>query len=186
VARSNEESGPDLEAFRAYLLLLARLQLDPRRRGQLDSSDIVQQTLLKAHRKWDQFRGTTEAERAAWLRAILAHELADAARTLDRRGEDRWQSLESALEASSARLEHWLAADGSSPSDRAMRQERLLRLTEALTRLPDDQRVALELHHLQDLPVVAVGRQMNRSPAAVAGLLRRGLKTLRDCLGDDA
>src|ERR1700736_6148060 len=98
----DDDRGPDLERFRTYLGLLARLQLDPRLRGLLDPSDVVQQTLLKAHRNRDQCRGTTDEQRAAWLRAILAHELADAVRKFGRRGEDRRQFLEASLNQSSA------------------------------------------------------------------------------------
>jgi RNA polymerase sigma-70 factor (ECF subfamily) len=142
--------------------------------------------MLKAHKNWDQCRGTTDEARAAWLRAILAHELADGARKSQRRGEARWQSLEESLHGSSARLEEWLQSDSTSPSGRFERQEQLLRLAEALTRLPEDQRVALEMRHLQGVPVQQVGKQMGRSVASVAGLLRRGLAGLRVSLGDDA
>ena len=178
--------GPDLEKFRTYLGLLARLQLDPRLRGLLDPSDLVQQTLLRAHRNRDQCRGTSEEQRGAWLRAILAHELADAVRKAKRRGEDRQQSLEASLNESSARLEAWLQSDTTSPSGRVERQEQLLRLAEALARLPEDQRTALELHHLQGLPVQQVGQRMGRSAASVGGLLRRGLTELRALLGEEA
>jgi RNA polymerase sigma-70 factor (ECF subfamily) len=153
MTQPRDDPGPALEAFREYLLLLARLQLDSHLRGLLDPSDLVQQTLLKAHQNWDHCRGTTDAQRAAWLRAILTHELADAARKIDRRGEDRRRSLEAALEQPSVRLEAWLASDSTSPSGRVLRQERLLRLAEALAQLPEDQRMALELHHLQGLAV---------------------------------
>jgi RNA polymerase sigma-70 factor (ECF subfamily) len=179
------ERGPDLERFRTYLGLLARLQLDPRLRGLLDPSDLVQQTLLRAHRNWGQYRGTTDEQRAAWLRAILAHELADAVRKVDRRQEDRRISLERALGESSARLEAWLQSNSTSPSGRIERQEQLLKLAEAMSRLPEDQRTALELHHLQGLPVPEVGQQMGRTAASVAGLLRRGLAELRALLGSD-
>src|SRR3954451_17920611 len=67
-----------LERYRDYLLLVARLQMDARLRGKLQPADIVQQTMLQAHRKHDQCRGRTDAERAAWLRVILAHSLVDA------------------------------------------------------------------------------------------------------------
>src|SRR5262249_2357577 len=111
MAQPLDDRGSVLEAFRQYLLLLARVQLDPRLQGLIQPSDLVQQILLKAHQNWDQCRGATDAQRAAWLRAILAHELADAVRKIDRRGEDRRRSLEAALERSSVRLEGWLASD---------------------------------------------------------------------------
>ena len=116
-----------LENYRDYLGLLARLQLDPRLRGQLDPSDMVQQTLLTAHEKLGQFRGQTDAEQAAWLRAILANHLACAARKVGRQGGRPARSLESALEESSVRLEALLAADQSSPSQGLMRSGALRR-----------------------------------------------------------
>lgn len=173
---------PSLERCRDYLLLLARIQLDPGLRGVLDPSDVVQQTLLKAHAKWDQFRGRTEEELLAWLRTILAHHLADLARKHGPRLQGRERSLEAALEESSLRLEQWLASDSTSASGRAIRHEQLLRLAEALAGLPEDQRAALVLKHLSDVPVSEIGRMMGKSPAAVASLLYRGLKTLRDLL----
>jgi RNA polymerase sigma-70 factor (ECF subfamily) len=93
--------------------------------------------------------------------------------------------LEASLGESSMRLEAWLASDSTSPSGRVLRQEGLQRLAEALARLPEDQRAALELHHLQGLVVQEVGQRMGRSTAAVAGLLRRGLAALRELLKDD-
>ena len=59
------------EDYRDYLHLLARLQLDPRLRGKLDPSDVVQQTLVKAYQNRAQFRGHTAGEEAGWLRRIL-------------------------------------------------------------------------------------------------------------------
>jgi RNA polymerase sigma-70 factor, ECF subfamily len=143
--REGAQSDPrPLEHHLEYLRLLARLQLDSRLRGQLDPSDIVQQTLLKAHERFEQFRGQTDDELRAWLRAILARNLVDAARKFGRQKGDRAQSLEMALEQSSAKLEAFLASEESSPSQGEFRAERLIELAEAMAGLPEDQRTAVE------------------------------------------
>src|SRR5580698_9369003 len=135
----SDESAAFLERFRSYLHLLARIQIGERLRGELDPSDLVQQTLLRAVRSLDQFRGQTDAERSAWLRQILANTLSNAVRDLGRAKRDvrLAQSLEAALDDSSARLEKFLAADESSPSEKAVHNERLLALSEALEALPE-------------------------------------------------
>jgi RNA polymerase sigma-70 factor (ECF subfamily) len=179
-----EPGGQRLENFRDYLRLLARLQLDPRLQGKLDPSDLVQQTLLKAHRSLDQFRGQSDEELAGWLRRILANTLTDAVRKFQREL-DAERPLVEALEESSARLEAWLAENGSSPSARAVRNEEVLRLAGALARLPDDQRQAVELRYLKNASLAEIAEAVGRTEAAVAGLLRRGLQKLRDQLGED-
>lgn len=135
-----DESNLPPERFRSYLRLLAEAQLGPGGWPGVEPSDVVQQTLLDAHKDHDRFRGHTEAERLAWLRRLLACNLADAARARGRikRSAGRVRSLEDALDASSARLGHWLAADQSSPSERAARSEAVLRLADALALLPED------------------------------------------------
>ncbi|MBI3465270.1 MAG: sigma-70 family RNA polymerase sigma factor, partial [Planctomycetes bacterium] len=146
---TDEKYGRALERFRQYLMLVARQQIDEQLRGKLDPSDVVQQTLLEAHRNRDQFRGQTEAELAAWLRQILAHSLADAIRALRRAKRDvtRERSLEAALDESSGKIEAWLVAEQSSPSQQAERHEQVIRLADALATLPDAQREALVLRH---------------------------------------
>jgi RNA polymerase sigma-70 factor (ECF subfamily) len=179
----SEYPGRPLECYRDYLALLARLQLEPKLRGRVDPSDVVQQSLLKAHEKRDQFRGRTEAELLAWLRAILVNHLADAVRQLGPKFGVRECSLEG-LERSSTRLECLLAAKQDSPSQGAMHQERLLRLAEALNGLPEEQRTALELKHLHARSVSEISVAMGRSRAAVASLLYRGLRNLRSLLAE--
>ena len=178
----------DLERFRAYLDLLARLQVEPGLRDRVDLSGVVQQTLLEACQelKREPPRPRTEAQAAAWLRSILGHNLADALRRLgaQKRDAQRDRSLERALDDSASRLGDWLASQDSSPSHRAIRHEETLRLVEALAALPENQRRAIEMHHLQGRPLAEIARELDTTKAAVAGLLHRGLKTLRVRLGE--
>jgi len=174
--------GPGVERYREYLRLLARLHIDPHLRSKLDASDVVQETLVKAHQNLDQFRGKSDGELAAWLRRILANNLIDAARKYQREL-SVGRPLAETLDQSSARLEAWLAADQPSPSAQVDRQEQLIGLAEALAELPEEQRLAVELHHLKDCSVADVADAMGKTEPAVAGLLRRGLKKLRELLG---
>jgi RNA polymerase sigma-70 factor, ECF subfamily len=170
-----------LERFRHYLRLLARLQLGARRTSGIDPSDIVQQTLMEAFEKRDQFRGHTSAEEAAWLRRILARNVADVLRARDRlkRDVNRERSLDEELDQSSARLGGWLALEQPTPSEHAQLHEHAVLLADALARLPEHQREALVLHYWQGCSLAEIGASLDRSPGAVAGLLKRGLKHLR-------
>src|SRR3990172_3862523 len=129
--------------------MLARLQIGPDLQAKLDPADVVQQTLLTAHRAQHQFRGTTDAEQTAWLRKILANTLAQELRKFrsGKRSVGFERSLSDALDDSSHRLEAMLAVEGSSVSHKAIKHEELLRLAEALEELPAEQRPAVEVKH---------------------------------------
>ena len=170
-----------LERYRSYLHLLARLQLRSSVRAKVDASDVVQQTLVQAIRGLEGFRGKTEAEMAGWLRQILARQLANLARDQARGKRDvsREQSLEAALDESASRVTALLADGASSPSQKAVRNEEVLRMTRALAELPEAQREAIVLHHLEQRSLTEVSVELDRSTAAVAGLIKRGLRQLR-------
>src|SRR5262245_42023257 len=182
-----DERSPDRDfaPYYSYLYLLARSHIGRRHQARLDPSDIVQQTLLHAHQRQSQFRGVSEAELMGWLRQILANNLADAVRALARAKRDvsRERPLDLDVDDSFARADCWMAGTQSSPSQQAVRAEEVIRLADALTRLPVAQREAIVLHHLQGLALAEVGHHLEKSPAAVAGLLHRGLKRLREVMG---
>lgn len=170
----------ELERYREYLHLLARLHVDVRLRGKIDLSGVVQQTLLEAHQARQRGGPAGEVPPTVWLRRILANNLTDEVRKL--RAAARDVEREQSLDASSARIAQWLQAEQSSPSQRAERAEELSRLAAALAQLPEDQRIAVELHHLQGLPLADVAAQLDRTKGATAALLFRGLKKLRQLL----
>ncbi len=184
MAEAAPDQGALLERYRDYLRLLARLQLPTQVQGKLDASDIVQQTLLRAFERLEQLRGQSEGEIAGWLRRILATTLANAIRDLGRQKRDAGleRSIEAALDRSSACLENWLAAEQSSPSEQAQRNEQVLDLARGLAELPETIREVVILRHCQGWTVEAIGQHLHRSRASVASLLRRGLKQLREFL----
>jgi RNA polymerase sigma-70 factor (ECF subfamily) len=174
-----------LERYRPYLTLLARAHLDTRFQRRLDASDVVQQTMLEAHQRLGQFRGSGADTLGGWLRKMLVHNCADAIRAMTREKRDigREQPLEAAIDQSFSRVESWLAMDQSSPSQQAAKQEELLAMARAVEALPVDQREAVVLHHLQGMSLSDLAGHFGRSESAVAGLLARGLRQLRISLG---
>ena len=180
-----------LERYREYLGMLARVRLvrlHPCMRSKLDLSDLVQETLYKAVKNRDQFRGKTEGELAAYLRRILANTIVDAARGADNLVVG---SLEADLEQYSTNLSKLLPLEQSSPSDRLMREEQLVKLANALAKLPEAQRTAVELRYLHVPPysLAKIAAHLScpdkvQTERGAAGLLGRGLKKLRELLRD--
>ena len=181
---SSSDLRDQLERFRPYLKVLARIQFDPRLQAKFDPSDVVQQTLLQAHQAADGFAGENDAQRAAWLRQILANTLLHQARDLGRQKRDvrRERSLENTLNASSMRLENCLAGELTDPHDKAAKNELLLKLSNALEALEEGQREAILMHYIQGYKLAEVAAHLNRSVSAIGGLLHRGLRKLRGAL----
>lgn len=181
---NNSETPKQFEQWRPYLRMLARVQIERQFQAKIDPSDIVQQTMFEAHQARGQYRGSTEDELRAWLRRILARNLADEIRKFRRasRNVGLEQSVCIALDDSSAGLERCFVDDELPPDELAVRNERLVRLVDAIEELPLDQRLAVVKHHMHGLSAVQIAHDMNRSVVSVAGLLRRGLKTLRQTM----
>ncbi len=171
-----------LENYRAFLRLQVRqLYRDPRLERRFDSSDLVQETLLKAHQKLDQFRGQTAAELVKWLQEILVHTLADAVRQARAQKRDvaLEKSLHEVLADSSARVAAFLESGQPSPLQEVERGELLLRLAAAMEEIPEDQREVVMQRDLLGLPVAQIAAHLGRTEKSVAGLLLRGRRRLR-------
>jgi RNA polymerase sigma-70 factor (ECF subfamily) len=172
--------------YEPYLRMLARTQLRKAYQAKVGTSDMVQQAMLQAVQGLDGFRGSTEAEFRGWLRQILARHLCHLDRDMHREKRDirREQSMEQKLAKSSMRLEGLLAGEGPSPSQNVAFGENVLRVAEAVEQLPETQRAAIRLHYLEGLKLSEVARQLDKSAGAVAGLLHRGMQTLRQNLDE--
>lgn len=187
-ARAGETGalGSLLEMYSSYLLLLARVRIGQRLQGKVDAADVVQETFLEAHRNFLNFRGTSEGEFVAWLRQILAANLANLVRRfLGTQGRDvrLERQLAGELDQSSQALGQGLAALQSSPSQQAARREQAVLLADALGRLPENYRDVIILRHVEGLAFAEVARRMGKTVDSVEKLWVRSLARLRQLLG---
>jgi RNA polymerase sigma-70 factor (ECF subfamily) len=181
-----EHLGQLLENYRHYLHLLARLEIGRNLQSKLDASDLVQDTLLEAHRNFSHFQGASETQFVCWLRQVMAASLANLVRRyLGTQGRDvrLERKLTVQLDQSSRLLDRGLIDPGSSPSQQASRREQAVLLADALARLPEDYREVIILRHLQGLSFAEVSSRMGRSLDSVEKLWMRGLARLRQLMG---
>jgi RNA polymerase sigma-70 factor (ECF subfamily) len=177
--------------YQGYLQVLARAQLGRHLRGKCDSCDVVQMTLLEAHRDFAAFQGHGEPELLAWLRRILAHNLYNEARhfAAQQRDAAREVSLDqvrAGVEHSSIALGQGLAASTPTPSQVAARRESAVQVAEAIARLPEDYQTVLLLRVFEELPAEEVAQRMGRTAGAVRMLQMRALQALREGMGAES
>lgn len=174
------------ERCRAYVGFLARAHVDSWLMPKVDSSDLIQQTLMEAHEAFPGFTGRSEGEWLAFLKRILRNNATDFVRRFG--AARRRAALEVALDGGTSSLfrPHPLPADpGDSPSAVVSRQEQELAVTSALARLPADYQQVIVLRSLQRLPFNEVAEQMGRSRPAAQMLWLRAVRRLTELLGDD-
>jgi RNA polymerase sigma-70 factor (ECF subfamily) len=176
----------DPEFYREYLHLMGRSQLDPRLRAKVDVSGVVQLTLLEAHRQGSGWESLPDSERRSWLHRIFANNLLDEIRRFrgQKRDVTREHSVDHSIDRSAARLHEWLASEQSSPSGRASANERAVALANAISVLPSAQATAIELHFLQGKSLKQVAAELDKSEGAVAAIIFRGTRALRQRMSD--
>jgi RNA polymerase sigma-70 factor (subfamily 1) len=164
-----------VEDHRDYLRLVAGILWQPCLNRQLDQSDVVQETLQRAVEKLDQFHGgDSEVKLRAWLRAILTNLIWERVRGC--------RPADTSFNESSRSLEELLAADDSWPSERVLCIEMFDQLADALGTLLEDERTAVELKYVHGCSVRFISQHMGRTGPAVGGLLKRGMRKLREAL----
>lgn len=161
------------ERCRDYLLYIASRELSPDLRAKVGPSDLVQESLMKAHRDFGDFRGCTEAELLAWLRQILLRCYLDVHRRFkvsQRRTVDR-----EVCEACT----HGIAAPSETPSVQLATGEQYHAIEGVLRNLPEDYRTVIQQRIWEKRSFVDIALEMNRSPEAVRKLWFRGVDQLR-------
>jgi RNA polymerase sigma-70 factor (ECF subfamily) len=173
--------GLALEACRGYLLAIAQQELEPTLQAKGGASDLVQETFLKAHRHFADFRGNAEQELLAWLRRLLLNTLTDFRRLYyetDKRRVAREVALERA-DWPGERGTGW-GDNGPSPLAEAIAHEQTDALWQTLGALPEDYRRALVWRHLEGRSFEEIAGLLNRSANAARKLWARALQRFHE------
>jgi RNA polymerase sigma-70 factor (ECF subfamily) len=175
-----------LERYRSFLVREGNRQLGSRVATRVDPDDLVQETFAKAVQSFPQFSGSSEFEFTAWLMRIHTSCLCDQLRKhvrTEARAVDQEARLYDPNGSESCRALDPVA-EQTTASQRVMRAQSEEQLAEALDGLPDAQREAVRLRHLEGLSVQQVAKQLGRSMTAAAGLIKRGIYGLRERMSD--
>ncbi|WP_442512233.1 sigma-70 family RNA polymerase sigma factor [Novipirellula sp. SH528] len=180
--------GALLSKYGNYMEVITQAQLDARVRRRVSSSDVVQETMLEAHRDFEKFSGSTMAEFTGWLRKILINNLARTVEThllaakRDVRQERSLENADDALTRSHLRIESMLSDHARSPASEADHQEALVEMANAIANLPAEYREVIVLRHVEGLPFSDVAERMKRTPGAARMLWMRAIERLRETM----
>jgi RNA polymerase sigma-70 factor (ECF subfamily) len=169
--------GKLLERQRVPLRAIAQRKIGGALAARIDASDVVQQTCLSVYGNLEKFQGKTEGEFVAWLERIHEQNLQNVIRD-HTRAQKRAVDRELPLDAGGGGGQ-LPSANAATPSQRAMRDEEAVNLLRVLDKLPDDQQLVVRLRHLEGWSLAQISAHLNRSEAAVVGLLKRGMQNLR-------
>jgi RNA polymerase sigma-70 factor (ECF subfamily) len=174
---------------RERLRRMVQLRLDWRLQGRVDASDVIQDAYLEAVRRLDEYLRDPAMSLFVWLRFLVGERLLIVHRQhlgAQMRDARREVSLYRAAlpEASSAALAAQLLGKQTSPSDAAVRAERLLRIQEAVNRLGPLDREVLSLRHFEQLSRAETAEMLGIKEPAAAKRYIRALKRLKDILSD--
>jgi RNA polymerase sigma-70 factor (ECF subfamily) len=172
---SREAMGKLADACRGYLLLVANGELNPRLRGKVGASDIVQETLLRAQQGIGGFRGVGEEQLLAWLRRILLNLLGNVHREFHET-QRRELSRETSLDGFDSAVQPLaIATSGHTPRSAALATEEAMLLRRALLRLPEEYREVVILRNWERKSFDEIGQRLGRTSEAVRKLWSRAL-----------
>lgn len=175
------------ESQRAALRRMVQLRLDPRMRGRIDASDVLQEAFLDASRRADEYRADPRMPLRIWLRFLTAQRLMALQRLhlADKRDAGRQRSLQGGRPgAQSSTMALQLTSRLTSPSQAAIRAELQRRLESLLESLDPLDREILALRHFEELSNVEAAEILGIAPSAASKRFLRALERLQRQLAD--
>ena len=187
----NDDLLADLFSFyRESLKRMIQFRMDPRMKGRVDASDILQETFLDLSDRLDAYRENDDMPFVVWLRLMTSQRMAAQFRrhiSAQKRTAAREVQLQRGpvRNDTSACIAHQLMARINSPSQNAMRDERLVRLQEALEAMNPVDREVLALRHFEDLGNNEVAEILGIQKTAASNRYIRALKRLKEIMSDE-
>jgi len=185
-ARDGDESAKSelVGNYRSHLLRLSQRAVGKKLRRRVDASDIVQQTSTEAWRDVEAFRGTSEREFTAWIGQILRRNVTNMVREQRAAKRDMNRECEPGLDSSASVARIDAPGREATASQRVMKGEMAFHLATIVESLPEGQREAVRMRHLEGLPLAEIAERLNKTTVATAGLIKRGLQALRDVMSE--
>lgn len=185
-AGGEDALGELLEVYRGYLCSLAAPQVNGRLARRVDASDIVQDTMLAAHKDFGSFRGRSEAELMAWLKQILSHAVSHAverhirAKKRDLRREVPLSAVARRADGSTAQMAEVFAARESNPSENMGQREMSSQLSAQLAKLKPDYRDIIVYRNLKGMSFDEIAEKMDRKAGALRMLWIRAIAKFKE------
>jgi RNA polymerase sigma-70 factor (ECF subfamily) len=173
---------PLFDRHREYLMRLADLRLDSRVRPRVDPSDVVQETYMEAHRRFQDYVRSPPLPFRLWLRQIACDQSLKARRRhleTARRTVEREMSLP---DQSSFLLARQIRGMASTPSQELQKKELTRRVREAIAGLPEHEREVVVMRHYEGLSNQEIGILLKTEPATVSKRHGRAMLRLHNVL----
>ena len=174
------------DAYGERVRRIVRLRMSPELRSQVDSMDLVQDTLLMAVRDLDDFTCHNDGDFLQWLLSVAENRIHDNVDRFHAQKRDirRQVSLEKLAEHATSLERHGgLPLATTTPSVVLARREDLDRLEQAMDRIKPEYRKVIMLAKIEGLSHKDIGARLGKSPAAVAMLLSRAIVALSNAFG---
>ncbi len=177
------------ELRRLQLLAYVSRQLGYALRSKVEPDDLVQDAVMRAVRHPHLF-ATAERDPFGVLCHLAQECIVDAHRKFIE-AQKRDAGREVAIDATPRDMEggglrNLLIASITTPSKAFSRNEKELRMWDALGSLPEEQRECLRLRYVDGLPTKDIAQKLRKTDGAVRVMLTRSLDKLQQMLGQDS
>ncbi|HUG17585.1 MAG TPA: sigma-70 family RNA polymerase sigma factor [Planctomycetaceae bacterium] len=178
-----------MDRHRASLQQMVRMRLDRKLAARLDSSDIVQDVLIEANRRLDDFIASEGMPFHLWLRQLARDRIIDMHRRhrgAEKRSVDKEQHLQARGfgDRSSLELAAQLRDPELTPAAAALKNELQERFVMALEELSEEDRDIIMMRNFEHLTNTEVAQSLGLSQPAAGMRYLRALQRLRQVLGD--